>query len=229
MIHSQEVQTATDNLSTVAFYRSGLYYVIDENSLNHALIRAKDLFDRVEGVYQATPEFKQAKNDFQTFKQKMLATKIPTKEFESYLNTHVKSKTIINFLKLRDSLTLIFLPFISFAYPDTVFDHDQLDHQKDKTPDDYVLNHHNPFADVKIDNQAFLYPDLEGNFHTLAFNNGMTLTCVQNANGNSLALRPNFKVAKSKKIIDLSQPINVDDSVSSLLPEKRDQHVLYYL
>lgn len=229
MIHSQEVQTATDNLSTVAFYRSGLYYVIDENSLNHALIRAKDLFDRVDGVYQAKPEFKQAKNDFQTFKQKMLATKIPAKEFESYLNTHVKSKTIINFLKLRDSLTLIFLPFISFGYPATVTDHYQLDNQKDETPDDYVLNHHNPFADVKIDNQAFLYPDLEGNFHTLAFNNGMTLTCVQNANGNSLALRPNFKVAKSKKIIDLSQPINVDDSVSSLLPEKRDQHVLYYL
>lgn len=228
-MRSQEVQIATDNLSTVAFYRSNSYYVIDENSLNHALIRAKDLFDRVDGIYQDTPEFKQAKNDFQTFKQKMLATKIPVKEFESYLNTHVKSKTIINFLKLRDSLTLIFLPFISFDYPDTVSDHDQLDHQKDETPDDYVLNHHNPFADVKIDNQAFLYPDLEGNFHTLAFNNGMTLTCVQNANGNSLALRPNFKVAKSKKIIDLSQPINVDDSVSSLLPEKRDQHVLYYL
>lgn len=228
-MHSQEVQIATDNLSTVAFYHSGSSYVIDENSLNHALIRAKDLFDRVDGVYQAAPEFKQAKNDFQTFKQKMLATKIPAKEFESYLNTHVKSKTIINFLKLRDSLTLIFLPFISFDYPDTVADHNQLDHQKDETPDDYVLNHHNPFADVKIDNQAFLYPDLEGNFHTLAFNNGMTLTCVQNANGNSLALRPNFKVAKSKKIIDLSQPINVDDSVSSLLPEKRDQHVLYYL
>lgn len=228
-MHSQEVQTATDNLSTVAFYHSGSYYVIDENSLNHALIRAKDLFDRVDDIYQTTPEFKQAKNDFQTFKQKLLATKIPTKEFESYLNTHVKSKTIINFLKLRDSLTLIFLPFISFDYPDTVADHNQLDHQKDETPDDYVLNHHNPFADVKIDNQAFLYPDLEGNFHTLAFNNGMTLTCVQNANGNSLALRPNFKVAKSKKIIDLSQPINVDDSVSSLLPEKRDQHVLYYL
>ena len=228
-MRSQEVQTATDNLSTVAFYRSNSSYVIDENSLNHALIRAKDLFDRVDGIYQDTPEFKQAKNDFQTFKQKMLATKIPAKEFESYLNTHVKSKTIINFLKLRDSLTLIFLPFISFDYPDTIADHDQLDHQKDETPDDYVLNHHNPFADVKIDNQAFLYPDLEGNFHTLAFNNGMTLTCVQNANGNSLALRPNFKVAKSKKIIDLSQPINVDDSVSSLLPEKRDQHVLYYL
>lgn len=228
-MHSQEVQIATDNLSTVAFYHSGSSYVIDENSLNHALIRAKDLFDNVDGVYQTTPEFKQAKNDFQTFKQKMLATKIPAKEFESYLNTHVKSKTIINFLKLRDSLTLIFLPFISFDYPDTVADHNQLDHQKDETPDDYVLNHHNPFADVKIDNQAFLYPDLEGNFHTLAFNNGMTLTCVQNANGNSLALRPNFKVAKSKKIIDLSQPINVDDSVSSLLPEKRDQHVLYYL
>ena len=228
-MRSQEVQIATDNLSTVAFYRSNSYYVIDENSLNHALSRAKDLFDRVDGIYQDTPEFKQAKNDFQTFKQKMLATKIPAKEFESYLNTHVKSKTIINFLKLRDSLTLIFLPFISFDYPDTVVDHDQLDHQKDETPDDYVLNHHNPFADVKIDNQAFLYPDLEGNFHTLAFNNGMTLTCVQNANGNSLALRPNFKVAKSKKIIDLSQPMNVDDSVSSLLPEKRDQHVLYYL
>lgn len=228
-MRSQEVQTATDNLSTVAFYRSNSSYVIDENSLNHALIRATDLFDRVDGIYQDTPEFKQAKDDFQTFKQKMLATKIPTKEFESYLNTHVKSKTIINFLKLRDSLTLIFLPFISFDLPDTVTDHDQLDHQKDETPDDYVLNHHNPFADVKIDNQAFLYPDLDGNFHTLAFNNGMTLTCVQNANGNSLALRPNFKVAKSKKIIDLSQPINVDDSVSSLLPEKRDQHVLYYL
>ena len=228
-MRSQEVQTATDNLSTVAFYRNGSSYIIDENSLNHALIRAKDLFDRVDGIYQAAPEFKQAKNDFQTFKQKMLATKIPTQEFDSYLNTHVKSKTIINFLKLRDSLTLIFLPFISFDYPDTATDHDQLDHQKDETPDDYVLNHHNPFADVKIDNQAFLYPDLEGNFHTLAFNNGMTLTCVQNANGNSLALRPNFKVAKSKKIIDLSQPINVDDSVSSLLPEKRDQHVLYYL
>lgn len=228
-MRSQEVQIATDNLSTVAFYRSNSSYVIDENSLNHALSRANDLFDRVDGIYQDTPEFKQAKNDFQTFKQKMLATKIPAQEFESYLNTHVKSKTIINFLKLRDSLTLIFLPFISFDYPDTVVDHDQLDHQKDETPDDYVLNHHNPFADVKIDNQAFLYPDLEGNFHTLAFNNGMTLTCVQNANGNSLALRPNFKVAKSKKIIDLSQPINVDDSVSSLLPEKRDQHVLYYL
>lgn len=228
-MRSQEVQTATDNLSTVAFYRSNSYYVIDENSLNHALIRAKDLFDHVDGIYQDTPEFKQAKDDFQTFKQKMLATKIPAKEFESYLNTRVKSKTIINFLKLRDSLTLIFLPFISFDLPDTVTDHDQLDHQKDETPDDYVLNHHNPFADVKIDNQAFLYPDLEGNFHTLAFNNGMTLTCVQNANGNSLALRPNFKVTKSKKIIDLSQPINVDDSVSSLLPEKRDQHVLYYL
>lgn len=92
-----------------------------------------------------------------------------------------------------------------------------------------VLNHNNPFADVNIKNQSFLYPDKNGVFKTLSFRLGHTMTVVEKDDKEIVALQPNFKISKNNNREKVDTTISFDDTLTTPMPETKGDSALLYL
>lgn len=90
-----------------------------------------------------------------------------------------------------------------------------------------ILNKRNPFADVSIQTQSFLYPGTKG-FETLAFATNRHLIRKETEDGIFYAVVPGFKVTKTT---EREQPntIIASDSVSTKLPEQEGEKRVVYL
>lgn len=90
-----------------------------------------------------------------------------------------------------------------------------------------ILNKRNPFADVSIQTQSFLYPGTKG-FETLAFATNRHLIRKETEDGVFYAVVPGFKVTKTT---EREQPntIIASDSVSTKLPEQEGEKRVVYL
>lgn len=83
------------------------------------------------------------------------------------------------------------------------------DDQSDRS--DLVLNKHNPFSDINIRNQVYLYPDEKGNYTRLSLNTNPQITDLQHQGQQLLAVVPNFNITKAplaQRSISQMQAIN---------------------
>lgn len=233
MLNDAELQLLINKLKTLAFYNEGSFYMIDDDSLKRIMDKIYKVVDKLNDQlsFSYQDDLTALNKSLKTFEQTLNNLKIPKKSFEDYLSTHITNDDIKHVQKFSDDLTYLFLPFVQFLNANTSSARVNLTDKINKVNSDtsYILNKHNPFADVQINNQAFLYFDKKGIYHTLAFTVGETLTKVENTQGQVLALKPNFKVAKFKGIHDPSQDIQADDTISSPMPEQNQKHTLYYL
>lgn len=104
-------------------------------------------------------------------------------------------------------------------------------------PTDIVLNRNNPFADVSIRDQQFIYAADYNRFNSLELNTSHTLARTQKTEDESfIALYPGFKIKNSQKIdgsthsstkSDLSE-VSFDDTLTTQLAQ-RDEHTYIYL
>lgn len=90
-----------------------------------------------------------------------------------------------------------------------------------------VLNKRNPFANVAIQDQAFLYPGRKG-YEVLSFTTNRHFIKKETDEGDYYAIVPGFKVAKqhNRNKVDA---IVASDSVSTLLPEQKDDKRIVYI
>lgn len=90
-----------------------------------------------------------------------------------------------------------------------------------------VLNKRNPFADVEIKDQAFLYPSKSG-YDMLAFTTNRHLVRREYNDKEVNAVIPGFKVSRQKNR-ERVDTIIASDSVSTPLPEVQDEVQLVYI
>lgn len=100
------------------------------------------------------------------------------------------------------------------------------DDSANKTPR-IVLNKRNPFADVAIEDQAFLYPTKKG-FDVLAFTTNRHFIRRETEDGDFYAVIPGFKVARQRSRERINA-IVASDSVSTPLPEQKDNKRIVYI
>lgn len=90
-----------------------------------------------------------------------------------------------------------------------------------------VLNHQNPFADVVIENQSFLYPSKNG-YQTLQFATNSHFGRHESDQGDIYTLTPGFKVSKQESRVNVTT-ILANDSVSTPLPQEKAGKQIYYI
>lgn len=92
-----------------------------------------------------------------------------------------------------------------------------------------VLNKNNPFADVSIEDQKFLYATDGGSFKVLELNTSYTLTRIQKDDVKSfLALQPGFKIRISSNLAgENASDIVFDDTLTTEIAQ--DDKVYVYL
>lgn len=96
--------------------------------------------------------------------------------------------------------------------------------------EDVVLNHRNPFADISIKEQQFIYGSVMGQFEMLGLTTSHTLTQVAKDTDHSyLALQPGFKIHRSRKLSDMgkSQPVVFDNTLTTEITESDDNIYVY--
>lgn len=99
--------------------------------------------------------------------------------------------------------------------------------QSQNKGDRVVLNKRNPFADVAIQDQAFLYPGRK-EYEVLSFTTNRHFIKKETGDGDYYAIVPGFKVAKQHSRNHVNT-IVASDSVSTLLPEQKDDKRIVYI
>ena len=99
--------------------------------------------------------------------------------------------------------------------------------EQDKREPRVVLNKRNPFADVEIKDQSFLYPSKNG-YDVLAFTTNRHLVRKEYEDKDVHVVVPGFKVSRQKSREHVNT-IVVSDSVSTPLPEVQDEVQLVYI
>lgn len=79
-----------------------------------------------------------------------------------------------------------------------------------------VLNRNNPFADVSIESQQYLYADENGHYNTLEFATGYSIQEREHGEETALVMQPGFKVRRTNSRLGLSNHgITFDDTIST--------------
>lgn len=99
--------------------------------------------------------------------------------------------------------------------------------EQDKREPRVVLNKRNPFADVEIKDQSFLYPSKNG-YYVLAFTTNRHLVRKEYEDKDVHVVVPGFKVSRQKSREHVNT-IVASDSVSTPLPEVQDEVQLVYI
>lgn len=91
-----------------------------------------------------------------------------------------------------------------------------------------MLHKDNPFSDVTLENQKYLYPDESGMFKTLSFKNGNLLKKISYNEDDYLAAIPQFVIEKTTDRTT-SNRIELDESISEELPSEENGHQIFYI
>lgn len=185
--------------------------------------------------HQIVTDFRNALDEYQN---DLFKLEIPEKEFMSHLQSARDGESIKQYEAIKREFLLKTAPLyfsddarefntaIRYAINE---DEDERNENQSQKADKVVLNRHNPFADVNISNQSFLYADDEGHFKTLSFRLGHTMSKIETEQGDAITLQPNFKIVKSNNRVVYDDDISFDDTVSTRLPETQGDAELLYI
>lgn len=101
---------------------------------------------------------------------------------------------------------------------------------KERSSSDIVLNHNNPFADISIKEQQFIYGSIMGQFETLGLSTSRSVTKVPKDTEKSyIVMQPGFKIKKAKTINEKkTQDVLFDDTMTTEIAQK-DNNIYIYL
>lgn len=153
---------------------------------------------------------------------------IPQDDFNAYLKSKTLSDSIIAYQNIKKRFKYALQSYdmtLMTRYGDT---EDKTIETESKSTQ-VVLNNKNPFADISIKNQQYLYPDKEGKFKTLSFNIGYTMSKTQKEDTESIVLSPDFKILKTDKRDGFETSITMDDSITSPIQDTKGDIELLYI
>lgn len=198
---------------------------------------------------QADEELENFRKKIKDLEKEITEVVITEKDWQDY-NEGKNPEAIVHYFDILDRMLLAVDAFNYYGIftPDPVrlpYDNDMnkgilayFDQQKQENSDntsipsgsDVILNKANPFSDVVIDNQSYIYPDESGRYERLSFAEGYKLTKLKVEDQDLLAVIPNFDVGK-QKITDPIQTgtVKADNTVSTKLPDVKEGKNLFYL
>ena len=170
---------------------------------------------------------------YDEFKADIDVLRIPAEEFNEYLRKSTEGPNIRKYRALKTKLKYAMIPFAHFD--DRTIDNDDyqtLDSANNTSTSgqkNIILNRHNPFSDITIQNQEFIYPDTSGKFQTLQFNVGYTMAKIDNETTASVVLQPDFKITKSNERDQVVNTITMDNSITTQMPDTQGDLELLYI
>lgn len=93
-----------------------------------------------------------------------------------------------------------------------------------------ILNHNNPFSDISIKEQTFIYGSMMGQFESLVLNTSHNMTKIDKDTEKSyIALQPGFKIKKQKKgLKEKKLDITFDDTITTEVMQN-DNNIYVYI
>lgn len=92
-----------------------------------------------------------------------------------------------------------------------------------------VLNHNNPFSDISIKEQRFIYGSILGQFESLGLTTSHTVTKVTKDDKSYMALQPGFKIKKRKTLKEQTkQDVLFDDTLVTEITQQ-DENIYIYI
>lgn len=249
-MQSYNIERYVKPLSLNAFYlddNKGVYKVAQENfeQLKEPLMKFLDVVKQeredaisdenllsIERVDEIINNFKASLDQYQ---KDLFELEIPERDFMQKLQNTQETESIKKYEEIKngflDACAEVYFIASMTQINNTIL-YEQKIHKDYKTNENHkrvVLNHNNPFADVNIKNQSFLYPDKNGGFKTLSFRLGHTMTVVEKDDKEIVALQPNFKISKNNNREKVDASISFDDTLTTPLPETKGDSALLYL
>lgn len=256
MINETVLAMITVSIQTIAFYEQDQEYHVDIDSLNKAFKLINELLTELDDyihdrkidhqyVYDRTgltitkDDAKDIIKQTKQIENALKDYKISKYEFDQYLNTNKKSDAIIKYFDLLTDLKLTWMRLVDVQsqrysginYENIKHNKGDQDLKQETKNKHIILNHRNPFSDVIIDTQTYLYPNENGEYTRLSFTTNYKATVVSSGDQQNATLIPNFEI--NKQALDATNidktPIVFDDTLATDLPKKNSNHALYYL
>lgn len=144
------------------------------------------------------------------------------------------SITLMSFMTLRDDHITVEDDQLEIRYnryslePYDIKEREPQDSSDDRKAD-VVLNRNNPFADVSIRDQQFLYAADHGRFNSLELNTSHTITRTQkNDEQSMIVIQPGFKIRNSPKLdAGYNSDISFDDTLTTEIAHNDDLSYVY--
>ena len=180
---------------------------------------------------------------YETFIANLKNVSINKTDFQEYLNSKKESDSIKQYNQLKDRFKIDIRDMLETndniwmlirsrhdTTINTLTDYTkETENPLSESNKSYVLNRHNPFADVSIQNQQFLYPSDDQVFKTLNFNIGYTLSKQEYNDNQNIVLTPNFKISKTNDRFLTDNNIQIDDTLSTPIKEQKNTVEKFYI
>lgn len=170
---------------------------------------------------------------YDEFKADIDDLRIPAEEFNEYLRKSTEGPNIRKYRAVKTKLKYAMIPFAHLddrpVSEDNYNNLDARNTQNTTGQKNIILNRNNPFSDITIQNQEFIYPDTSGKFQTLQFNVGYTMAKIDNETTASVILQPDFKITKSNERDQIANTITMDNSITTQMPDTQGDLELLYI
>lgn len=236
-----DIKKTHKKLSLMAFVQDGDAYIVDENNILKIEDEIKEYCQAVkeyvgEGRYtinmtyalEATDNLLEATEQFKTSLREL---RLPVKEVRLYQRKNTKGEGIEQYEQIKRQLKYAMIPMLhqrrtvaSEPYQ-LISESGPVKTRNQKT----ILNHNNPFADITIENQAFIYPGDDGTYQTLQFHTGYTMSKVEDETSCAVVLQPDFKISKTEERDIVRNNITMDNTITTKLPDKQGEQELIYI
>ena len=225
------------DISVMPFYLENDKYYIDMNGLEPIDRKIDDFYSQTlsqEPIHISKSKLINAMaifiNDYLKFKRDLADLCIDREDFLAYMRQSVRRGGVVTYFEIKERLRYAMIPVICIDdMPVDVPEEFQLINENEKSSKNVILNHNNPFADITIQNQEFIYPDKNGKFQTLNFNVGYTMSKLEDDGKAAIVLQPDFKISKSNDRNKVTSAITMDDTITTPMPDKLGDRQLMYI
>ena len=237
----EDVKKIYKRFSLMAFLQDGNGYIIDMSSLQPVdediqkyCFEMKEIAAENPYTY---PHLENTVNElmdaYNNFKTTLRSIVVPQSEVREYQKRNAQGENIQRYHQAKQQLKYAMIPLLyqrQHTYresPNLLNSSHAPDYQRSNQKT--VLNHNNPFSDITIQNQSFIYPGDDCKYKTLQFYTGYTMAEVEDETSNAIVLQPDFKITKTSDRESKINPITMDDSITTKLPDKHGEKELIYI
>lgn len=232
-------------------YRYAKHLIIDSD--NTSLAEIKAIIDESEEL-EADSEIVESYQAMLDAISQLEKVTIPKTDYEGWVLQRIKSDAMMTYAEILDDLFAT-LTLIAYSHGpwqatdhsytvddwiDSVYVNNErvmvIDYRQRKEDDDtnistqeYVLNRKNPFADVSIKNQRFIYASDYNRFNALELRTSRKITKMDKDEERSyVVLQPGFNIHNSPKIEEGAKSnIRFDDTLTTEITQDDDKTYIY--
>lgn len=231
-------------LSLLPFAQEGDVYFVEMDSLKRTdeeLEKYCKAFEEAlaSATFQTNHPYledtiKQLRTAYETFKKDLATLQIPVEEVRTYQKRNVKGESIQQYDRIKKRLKYAMVPLLhqyhgGYHGDPYLLNDSERDRLKSHRHRKTVLNHNNPFSDITIGNQSFIYQGDDGKYKTLQFRTGYTMSKMEEETTSAIVLQPDFKITKTEDRESKINEITMDDTITTRLPDKTGDKELVYM